>query len=192
MPDFKLFTLPEAERTLPLVRRIVQDLTVEYPGWRAAVARFELLTGGARADWGETGELLAAREEVTRHADRINRYLQELEAIGCVFKGFDAGLVDFYSLREDRPIFLCWRAGRGADHPLARDRRRLLRPAADRRRDPVGDVLVIRLWLFLHILGFTLWIGGAIAAMVTGVAAKREDRARLGAVVRAQAAVRRC
>ena len=37
MPEFKLFTLEEAERTLPLVRRIVQDLTVEYPAWRAAV-----------------------------------------------------------------------------------------------------------------------------------------------------------
>ena len=111
MPDFKLFTLQEAERTLPLVRRIVSDLTVEYPAWRAAVGRFELLTGGARADWGETQELVAARDEVTRHADRINRYLQELEGIGCVFKGFEGGLVDFYSLREDRPIFLCWRLG---------------------------------------------------------------------------------
>jgi hypothetical protein len=111
MPDFKLFSLQDAERTLPLVRRIVQDLTHEYPAWRAAVSRFELLTGGARADWGETGELLAAREDVARHADRINQYLQELEAIGCVFKGFDAGLVDFYSLREDRPIFLCWKLG---------------------------------------------------------------------------------
>ncbi len=111
MPDFKLFTLAEAERTLPLVRRIVQDLTAEYPAWRAAVARFELLTGGARADWGETGELLSAREAVARHAERINRYLQELEAVGCVFKGFEAGLVDFYSLRDDRPIFLCWRLG---------------------------------------------------------------------------------
>jgi hypothetical protein len=111
MADFKLFTLQEAERTLPLVRRIVSDLTVEYPAWRAAVGRFELLTGGARADWGETHELVAARDEVTRHADRINRYLQELEGIGCVFKGFEGGLVDFYSLREDRPIFLCWRLG---------------------------------------------------------------------------------
>jgi hypothetical protein len=50
---------------------------------------------------------------------------------------------------------------------------------------------VIRLWLFLHILGFTLWIGGALAAMVAGIAAKREDRARLGAVVRVQAAVQK-
>ena len=111
MPEFKLFSLEEAERTLPLVRRIVQDLTAEYPRWRHAVARFELLTGGARADWGETAELVAARQEVARHADRINRFLQELEQIGCVFKGFDAGLVDFYSLREDRPIFLCWKLG---------------------------------------------------------------------------------
>jgi hypothetical protein len=111
MPDFKLFTLEEAERTLPLVRRVVQDLTVEYPAWRAAVGRFEVLTGGARADWGETPELVAAREEVAAHAERINRYLQELETIGCIIKGFEAGLVDFYSLRGDRPIFLCWKLG---------------------------------------------------------------------------------
>lgn len=107
----KLFTLAEAERTLPLVRRIVADLMAEYPRWRTAVSRFELLTGGARAEWGETGELVAARDEVTVAASRINDYLKELEAVGCVFKGFDAGLVDFYSLRDDRPVFLCWRMG---------------------------------------------------------------------------------
>ena len=48
---------------------------------------------------------------------------------------------------------------------------------------------MIRLWLFLHLLGFTLWLGGAIAAMIIGIAAKREDRHGLGAVVRAQASV---
>jgi len=46
---------------------------------------------------------------------------------------------------------------------------------------------VTRVWLFLHLLGFTLWLGGAIAAMIIGIAAKREDRHGLGAVVRAQA-----
>ncbi|HEU4524630.1 MAG TPA: hypothetical protein VFR62_06385 [Gemmatimonadales bacterium] len=50
---------------------------------------------------------------------------------------------------------------------------------------------MIRLWLFLHILGFTLWIGGALAAMVAGIASRREDRAGLGAVVRTQAAVQK-
>jgi hypothetical protein len=47
---------------------------------------------------------------------------------------------------------------------------------------------VIRFWLFLHLLGFTMWLGGALAVMVAGVAARREDRAGLGAVARSQAA----
>jgi hypothetical protein len=48
---------------------------------------------------------------------------------------------------------------------------------------------MIRLWLFLHLLGFTMWLGGGLAVMVEGVASQREERAGLGAVVRAQAAV---
>lgn len=43
-----------------------------------------------------------------------------------------------------------------------------------------------RAWLFLHLLGFTMWLGGAIASMVVGIAAKAEERSGLGAVVRAQ------
>jgi hypothetical protein len=50
---------------------------------------------------------------------------------------------------------------------------------------------VTRLWVFLHIVGFTLWIGGALASMVAGIVSQREDRVGLGAVVRSQAAVQR-
>ena len=50
---------------------------------------------------------------------------------------------------------------------------------------------MIRLWLLLHIVGFTLWIGGALATMVAGIASRREDRAGLAAVVRTQAAVQK-
>jgi hypothetical protein len=48
---------------------------------------------------------------------------------------------------------------------------------------------MIRFWLFLHLLGFTMWLGGALASMVAGIASKREDRAGLGAIARAQAAI---
>jgi hypothetical protein len=48
---------------------------------------------------------------------------------------------------------------------------------------------LIRFWLFLHLLGFTMWLGGGFASMAAGIAAKREDRAGLGAIVRSQAAV---
>jgi hypothetical protein len=50
---------------------------------------------------------------------------------------------------------------------------------------------MIRLWLFLHLLGFTLWLGGGFAAMVVGIAGKKEDRAGLGVIARGQAAIQR-
>lgn len=50
---------------------------------------------------------------------------------------------------------------------------------------------MIRLWVFLHIIGFTLWIGGGLASMVAGIVSQGEERPRLGAVVRAQAAVQK-
>ncbi len=109
MEEARIFTLEEAERTLPLLRRILTDLRAEYRIWQDAGADYELLTAGARADRGESEELLAARRAMTDSADRISGYLDEIAAIGCLFKGFDAGLVDFYTLREDRLVFLCWR-----------------------------------------------------------------------------------
>jgi len=47
---------------------------------------------------------------------------------------------------------------------------------------------VIRFWLFLHLLGFTMWLGGGLASMVAGIAGKREGREGLGAIARSQSA----
>ena len=109
MAEARIFTLEEAERTLPLLRRILTDLKTEYRVWQEALGEYELLSGATRAGEGESDELVAARRAVTESADRISGYLEEIGAIGCLFKGFDAGLVDFYTLREDRLVFLCWR-----------------------------------------------------------------------------------
>jgi len=111
VPETKIFTVEEAERTLPLLRRILADLKGEYDAWRAAVAEYEVLAAASRADIGETEELIRTRTRMTESAARINGYLLELESIGCQFKGFEEGLVDFYALREDRLVFLCWKLG---------------------------------------------------------------------------------
>lgn len=50
---------------------------------------------------------------------------------------------------------------------------------------------MIRFWVLLHLIGFVLWIGGAFSSMVAGIVSKREERAGLGAVVRAQAAMQK-
>ena len=112
MPDTpRIFTLDEANRTLPLVRRIVQDVMAEHRAWRESLARFELVSAGTGVKGESTAEADALQRDVADRARVIERYLAELEEIGCHFKGFDAGLVDFYSLRDDQLVFLCWRDG---------------------------------------------------------------------------------
>jgi hypothetical protein len=110
MPEIKIFTLDEAERSLPLVRRILADLQAEYGTWREAVATFEGASAAPKAEEGSE-ELEGLRARVTAAALRINGYLEELESIGCLFKGFEEGLVDFYALKDDRLVFLCWKLG---------------------------------------------------------------------------------
>ena len=108
----RLFTVEEANRTLPLIRPIVRDLLHEYTDWQEAVGRFELAVAtGPEVDGVESEMATEARAEVERHAARIDAFLRELAGLGCHFKGFEGGLVDFLSLRDDRPVYLCWRQG---------------------------------------------------------------------------------
>lgn len=107
----KYFSVEEANRTLPLVQRIVADITAEFPAWHERVGRYEVVAGGSRADDGESEEQRRLRMEIEQIARRVNDYLDELREIGCVFKGFEEGLVDFYGRLEGRDVFWCWRLG---------------------------------------------------------------------------------
>jgi hypothetical protein len=110
MPS-RYFTLEEANRTLPLVRRIVADITALHPTWRDLVYRFELAAAEARPEWGESTESMALRAQIEDIARRIQDYVQELEQIGCEFKGFAEGLVDFHGTLDGREILWCWKQG---------------------------------------------------------------------------------
>lgn len=107
----RYFTLAEANRTLPLVKRIVGDITTLHPQWRDLVSRYELVAAQAKPEWGESREQVDLRHQIDAVAREINGYLQELEQIGCLFKGFDEGLVDFYGKLDGREIFWCWKKG---------------------------------------------------------------------------------
>ena len=107
----KFFTLSEANRTLPLVKRVVQDIAAYYPSWRDLVSKYELIAAEARPDWGESPEQLGLKSQIDAVARKINACLVELEQVGCEFKGFEEGLVDFHGKLEDREILWCWKLG---------------------------------------------------------------------------------
>ena len=107
----RYFTLEQANSALPLVKRVVADLTERYPKWRDLVYRYEMVAAQARPEWGESTEQVALRAQIEDVAREINGYLNELDQIGCVFKGFDLGLVDFYGQMDGRDILWCWKQG---------------------------------------------------------------------------------
>ena len=107
----KYFTLDQANKTLPLVRKIVSDITSLHPKWRDLVYRYELVAAQSDPKWGESPEQVSLRTEIEGVARQINGYMVELEEIGCVFKGFEEGLVDFYGQLDGREMFWCWKQG---------------------------------------------------------------------------------
>jgi hypothetical protein len=107
----KYFTLEEANSALPYVRRVVEDIVAEYEQWRDRISQYEMLAASATVQDGEVPEQVALREEVDVIAKRINALMEELASVGCVFKGFEGGLVDFYTKFPDRDALLCWKLG---------------------------------------------------------------------------------
>jgi len=86
-----MFTPEEAERSLPLVRRIVADV----------------LSTASRIR-----ELEPEDPRSQSLGTELDGYLGELEEMGCYFKdwSYSVGLVDFPAVIDGETVFLCWRS----------------------------------------------------------------------------------
>lgn len=106
----KLFTVEEANRTLPLVRKIVEDIVAQHRVWREKILELDLLASAARPDQPrERADQL--EREAQALAREIDGYQQELEELGIELKDRRLGLVDFASEINGRRVLLCWRLG---------------------------------------------------------------------------------
>ena len=104
------FTVESANRTLPLVRRIVEDLVRQYGRWQQRLRAFEIAAAGVES--AGTSETVALQREVQALAAEIEGYVEELASLGAEAKApRDAGLVDFPGEIDGRPVYLCWRLG---------------------------------------------------------------------------------
>lgn len=104
----RLFTVEQANRMLPLVRRIVRDIVDGHQAWQRAMQSYESAATWTRAD-SPVPHVTELENEVRRLAAEIEAYLSELRELGVDFKGFEQGLVDFPGERGGRPVCLCWK-----------------------------------------------------------------------------------
>jgi hypothetical protein len=104
----RTFTVEQANKMLPLVRRIVRDIVDGHRAWSRAVKAYENAAAWTRAD-SQTTQLTPLENEVRRLAAEIESYLGELRELGVDFKGFEQGLVDFPGERDGRVVQLCWK-----------------------------------------------------------------------------------
>src|SRR5687767_9083720 len=90
--QMKTFTIEQANRTLPLVRRIVQDIVDEYARWQELASALDVLTAGPGRNAAGIDRL---QRDVQAAARAIDDYERELASLGVAMKGRDVGLVDF-------------------------------------------------------------------------------------------------
>jgi len=107
----KHFTLAEANRTLPLVKRVVADIMTVYHQWKDLMGRYELIAAQSRPEWGESKEQLDLKSQIDALAAKISGFEAELQQVGCEFKDYILGLVDFHGRLDEREILWCWKFG---------------------------------------------------------------------------------
>lgn len=98
------FSLDEANRTLPLVSRIVADITREHQKVTGLQEQLQHLSASAKSRPQTEKELEASME-------RLGGLVEELSKIGCQIKDFQIGLVDFVGKHQGRDVCLCWKQG---------------------------------------------------------------------------------
>lgn len=106
----QLFTVDHANRTLPLVRRIVADVVREHKAWQEAVIELDLLVSGVRADRPDP-RAASLERRIQSIAHDIDQFQSELDSLGIQLKDRSIGLIDFPSEMDGRRVLLCWRLG---------------------------------------------------------------------------------
>ncbi|NIV10974.1 MAG: DUF2203 family protein [Aliifodinibius sp.] len=92
------FTVQEAVKTLPLVKRIVKDILDTSHQIRS----MGMVLQDKTEDHPQIEELV----------EQLKSYIAELEEMGCFYKdwNFSIGLVDFPAIIDGEEVFLCWRS----------------------------------------------------------------------------------
>ncbi|MBI1854246.1 MAG: DUF2203 domain-containing protein [Planctomycetes bacterium] len=108
----RVFTPEEANKTLPLVRRIVADVVSAHREIQRLHAEYHQRSSRLpeRAAMSKADrEALEIR--VQEQVGQLQGFRAELKSIGCILKDEEKGLLDFPGKIEGRDVWLCWMLG---------------------------------------------------------------------------------
>jgi hypothetical protein len=110
----RLFTLTEAERA----RAELEPVLLEAMGARRKMGELEEALsklaeriqrlGGILVSYEKAAKLRPERDALSQ---AIRSAVERIEAVGCVVKDLDVGLLDFPARVNDEDVYLCWRVG---------------------------------------------------------------------------------
>ena len=99
------FTVEEANKTLPLVRKIVADIVRTHE---------EIATLQQELELAKPGQQLVLQDRLQKSLGQLQDYVDELTELGCDLKDYRLGLIDFIGQHDGRDICLCWKLGEEA------------------------------------------------------------------------------
>lgn len=96
------FTVGEANALLPKVKRMIREVRF----WKR---RAEALRRALEHQAMDIMERRRMRSLYAAAHRRMREALERLEALGCIVRDVEVGLVDFPALRFGEMVYLCWR-----------------------------------------------------------------------------------
>jgi hypothetical protein len=113
-PTHRTYEVPEANRVLPRVRRLVgqiAELSVQLPELQdeLRIAEYRMRRPGASSD--ETDRFEQAAAALRSTEEDLAAAALGLDEMGIALKHPLEGLVDFYSYRDGELVELCWKLG---------------------------------------------------------------------------------
>ena len=110
----KRFTLAEAQSLIPEVSRLLSgavSLKGEYQDAEQAIQIWMqriTMMGGVTVD---RNQAIDTRKRRDTSAASLRSAIEQVQAIGCVVKDLDIGLVDFPTEFRGEEVYLCWKLG---------------------------------------------------------------------------------
>lgn len=109
----KILSAAEVNNRLKLVKRIVQDIRAVHRNRKSQERRFSFFRKCLKQVRSrEVEETVNTIREDLGHLDHhLEEFRHEITNLGGILKDSERGWIDFFSERDNRLIFLCWRPG---------------------------------------------------------------------------------